>query len=48
MFIQSNIGWTFRSQFLDRVTYSTDPLNPDPLLEIGIIAEYSILVWLSD
>ena len=48
LFIHSNTGWTFRSQFFDQVTYSTDPLNPEPLLEIAIGSEYGVHVWLSD
>ncbi len=48
LYIHSNTGWTFRSQFLDRVTYGTDPLDPDLLFEIGIGVEYGVHVWLSD
>jgi hypothetical protein len=48
LYIQSNTGWAFRSQFLDEVTYSTDPLNNEPLLGMGIRAEYGVYAWLSD
>ncbi len=48
LYLQSSTGWSYRSQFLDYVTYSTDPLDPEPLLELGIIAKYGIYAWLSD
>ncbi len=47
-YLQSNSGWAFRSQFIDTVTYSTDPLKPEPLLGFGIRAKYGIYAWLSD
>ena len=46
--IHSNTGWVFRSQFVDTVTYSTDPVNPEPLLGIGIWTKYGVHAWLSD
>jgi hypothetical protein len=46
--LHSVIGWVYRSGFLNEVTYSTDPLNTEPLLEIGIRAVYGVHVWLSD
>jgi len=48
LYLQSNTGWAFRSQFIDSVTYSTDPLNPEPLLGFGIRAkreDYPTLLW---
>lgn len=46
--IHSNTGWVYRSGFLNEVTYSTDPVNPEPLLEIRIRAAYGVHVWLND
>ncbi len=48
LYLQSSNGWAFRSQFIDTVTYSTDPLNPEPLLGFGIRAKYGVYAWLSD
>ena len=47
-YLQSSSGWAYRSQFIDTVTYSTDPLEPEPLLGFGIWAKYGIHAWLSD
>lgn len=48
LYLQASNGWAYRSQFLDEVSYSTDPLEPEPLLGFGIRAKYGIYAWLSD
>ena len=46
--IHSNIGWEFRSQFLNEVTYGTEQANPEPLLGMAVRAEQRIHAWLND
>ena len=46
--LHSSTGWAYHSQFLDTVSYRTDPLNPEPLLELSIQAVYRVHTWLSD
>ncbi len=48
LYLQESTGWAFRSRFIDSVSYSTDPLIPEPLLKISVIAKYGIYAWLSD
>jgi len=46
--LHSSTGWAYHSQFMDTVNYRTDPLNPEPLLELSIQAVYRVHAWLSD
>ncbi len=46
--LHSSTGWAYHSQFLDTVSYRTDPLKPEPLLELSIQAVYRVHAWLSD
>ncbi|MHA1927760.1 MAG: hypothetical protein ACTSV2_04165 [Candidatus Thorarchaeota archaeon] len=46
--LHSSTGWAYHSQFMDTVNYRTDPLNPEPLLELGIQAVNRVHAWLSD
>ena len=46
--LHSSTGWAYHSQLLDTVSYRTDPLKPEPLLELSIQAVYRVHAWLSD
>lgn len=46
--IHQNTGWVNRSTFLDQVTYNTNSLNPEPLLNIDIRAAEDVYAWLTD
>ncbi|MFW9837908.1 MAG: hypothetical protein ACFFE7_10330 [Candidatus Thorarchaeota archaeon] len=46
--IHSITGWEYRSEILDAVLYSTDPLDTEPLLAIGIRVVDRIHAWLID
>jgi hypothetical protein len=46
--IHSNNGWSYRSTFIDRVSYATDPWDSQPLIEVGISSLYRVHAWLSD
>jgi hypothetical protein len=44
--LHSSDGWAYHSQFMGTVSYRTDPLTPQPLLELSIQAVYRIHAWL--
>lgn len=46
--LHSSNGWAYSHSVLNNVIYETDPLNPEPLLELSIIAVYRVHAWLSD
>jgi len=48
IYLHSNSGWVSSTGFPGIVTYRTDPLDTEPLLEIGIRAVHGVHAWLSD